>query len=62
MEEESKKKRRKRRRVTRKINSRFRSLTGKKLQSELKTHDEEIASMKQEHWAKMQRLWEEMMR
>lgn len=48
--------------MTGKINSRFRSLTGKKLQSELKTHDEEIASMKQEQWAKMQELWEEMMR
>lgn len=34
----------------------------KKLPSELKTHDEEIASMKQDHWAETKMLWEEMER
>lgn len=42
--------------------NRFRSLTRKKLPSELKTHDEEIASMKQDHWAETRKLWEEMER
>lgn len=56
------KKRTRRRNKTGKANSRFTSLSHThKMQSELKTH-EEIASMKQEHWAEMQELWEEMMR
>lgn len=47
---------------TGKPKGRFRSLLWKKMQSELKTHDEEIASMKQEHWTEMQEIWEEMVR
>lgn len=47
---------------TGKAKNRFRSFTRKKLQSELKTHDKEIASMHQEHWAETQELWEEMVR
>lgn len=40
-----------------KTKSRVKSiLRKKKLQSELKTHDKEIASMKQEHWTEMQEL------
>lgn len=51
-------------RRTGKANNRFRSLTIEKLRSELKTHDEEIASMKQDHWAETPKsfLWEEMVR